>query len=74
MKNPLTRNSSTSAIIGYSLGVIAAYGLVLCFWAWVLSIILGWFGVALPLWKDILIILFLRGVALTSSTSDKDSK
>jgi hypothetical protein len=74
MKNILTRNSSLAAIFGFTLGVIVAYGLVLCFWAWILGIILGWFGTTLPLWKNLLIILFLRGIILTTSYNKDDSK
>ena len=74
MKNLLTRNSSLAARFGFILGMLVAYYLVLCFWAWVLGIILsGWFGTTLPLWKNLLIILFLRGVVLTTSYN-KNSK
>ena len=68
-----TRNSSLAARLGFILGVLVAYYLVLCFWAWVLGIILGWFGTTLPLWKNLLIILSLRGFVLTTSYN-KDSK
>jgi hypothetical protein len=69
MKNILPRDSSPAAIVGFILGVVFFYGLVLAFWAWVLGIILGWFGVTLPLWKNALIVLFLRGTILTTTDS-----
>ena len=55
-----------SFLVGFTLGTIAVYFLVLTFWAWVLGLILGWFGVTLPLWKNLVIIIFIRGIFATS--------
>ena len=75
MKNLFPRNLSPAAAIGLILGVLVVYGLILFFWAWVLNVILQWFNIDLPLWKDLLIIIFLQAAtATTSASTSKRSK
>lgn len=52
-------------------GVIALASGILAFQAWLLGIVLGWFGVTMGFWKCFLIV-FLIGCLLGSSRSSKN--
>lgn len=57
MLKPTTE--SPAYLIGAAVGIVALCFGVLAFQAWLLGIILGWFGVALGFWKCFLIVFLI---------------
>ena len=51
---------STSELLGYAAGIITLACGFLAFQAWLLTVILGWFGVtAIGFWKAVVIVIFI---------------
>lgn len=63
---------SVPGLIGVALAIIVLAIGCLCLQAWVLGLVLGWFGVTLQFWKCLVIVLLvssLFGAARSSSNS-----
>lgn len=52
----------TSTSLGVAFGVIVIATAALFFEAWILGIILSWFGVSLTIWQNLLIILLANAI------------
>ena len=60
----------TSTVLGVVFGVIVLATAGLLFEAWLLGLILSWFGVTLPFWQNFAII-FLTNLIFKSNVSTK---
>ena len=62
------RNKSGVELIGYTLGVLTiAFG-ILSLEAWLLLVVLGWFGIhALTFWKAVVVVLLISALFGCSS-------
>ena len=60
----------TSTALGVVFGVIVLATVGLLFEAWLLGVILSWFGVSLTFWQN-LAIVFLANLIFKSSVSSK---
>jgi hypothetical protein len=60
----------TTTAIGITFGVIVLVVAGLLFEAWLLGVILSWFGVSLTFWQN-LAIVFLANLIFKSSVSSK---
>ena len=60
----------TSTALGVVFGVIVLATVALFFEAWLLGLILSWFGVSLTFWQNIAII-FLANLIFNSKVSSK---
>jgi len=73
VSNPSARKAQPIGTISYKAGYAVGVTLVamagILFWSWLLGVILGWFAVALPFWKCVVIYLFLRSFSLTVDRS-----
>lgn len=59
----LKRTSMTvPEIIGILAGAIVIAVLAVWFQAWLLGVVLGWFGVHLEFWKNVVIIILLNSI------------
>lgn len=56
------RDFSTAELVGFGLGIIVIGIGVIALQAWLLGVVLGWFGVTLEFWKNVVIILLLNSV------------
>lgn len=56
------KNFSTAELIGYGLGIVVISAAIVCFEAWLLSIVLSWFGVSLEFWKNVVIVILLSSL------------
>ena len=65
-------NSTWPEIVGYACGLIVVGFAVLAFKAWLLTVILGWFGVTvIGFWKATAIIIGLDLILYSGKTSNK---
>lgn len=55
-------NNSIPELVGIIIGVIIVAALAFWFQAWLLGIVLGWFGVQLEFWKTLVIIILLNSI------------
>lgn len=61
--NRLNRRSfTTSELIGYGIGIVVVGFGIVAFQAWILGLILGWFGVTLEFWKNVVIVILLNSI------------
>lgn len=61
----------TSTALGVVFGAIAFVVASLCVEAWLLGIILSWFGVALTFWKNLIIVVLANMIFKNSGSSSK---
>lgn len=67
----LKRTSMTvPEIVGIIIGVIVVAALAIWFQAWLLGVVLGWFGVQLEFWKTVVIIILLNSIFGGSKVSN----
>jgi len=59
-------NKDGAYIFGLIVGVIVVAFLALAFQAWILGLILSWFGIALEFWKNFLIVTFINMIVGSS--------
>jgi uncharacterized membrane protein len=52
-------NLSVPELVGIIIGVIAIAVLAIGLQAWLLSLVLSWFGVALGFWKSVVIVVLI---------------
>jgi hypothetical protein len=62
--------TSTATALGFAFGVIVIAVAGLFFEAWLLGLILSWFGVSLTIWQN-LAIVFLANLIFKSNVSTK---
>ena len=60
----------TSTALGAAFGIIVVAVAALCLQAWVLGLILSWFGVSLSFWQNLLIILLADSIFKNSKGSN----
>jgi hypothetical protein len=60
----------TSTALGAAFGIIVVAVAALCLQAWVLGLILSWFGVSLSFWQNLLIIFLADSIFKNSKGSN----
>ena len=60
----------TSTALGAAFAIIVVAVAALCLQAWVLGLILSWFGVSLSFWQNLLIILLADSIFKNSKGSN----
>lgn len=53
---------STAEIVGIVAGVIVLSAAAVAFQAWILGLVLSWFGVYLEFWKNVVIVILLNSI------------
>ena len=61
----------TSTALGVVFGAIVLVVASLCIEAWLLGVILSWFGVALTFWKNLIIVVLANMIFKNSGSSSK---
>lgn len=64
-----TSDKSLGFLIGAALGLITLGVLVVCGQAWLLGVVLGWFGVNLTFWQNLVIVLLVGSLFGASRSS-----
>lgn len=59
-----------ATIIGAVVGVVVVATAALFFEAWLLGVILSWFGVSLTFWQNFLIILLANAIVKNTGSSN----
>jgi hypothetical protein len=59
-----------ATIIGAVVGVVVVATAALFFEAWLLGVILSWFGVSLTFWQNLLIILLANAIFKNTGSSN----
>jgi hypothetical protein len=52
-------NLSIPEIIGFGLGIIIITSLIVAFQAWLLALVLSWFGITLSFWKSVVVVVLI---------------
>jgi hypothetical protein len=53
------KNLNISELIGFSLGIVVLAVLVVSFQAWLLGLVLSWFGITLGFWKSVVVVILI---------------
>ena len=62
------KNKTVAELIGYTFGVLTVGFAVLSLEAWLLMLVLGWFGIhALTFWKAVVVVLLISALFGCSS-------
>jgi hypothetical protein len=57
------KDSTWTEIIAYGAGVLTVAGAILCLEAWLLLVVLGWFGIhALAFWQAVVTVLLVSAL------------
>lgn len=55
----LNADLSIPELIGFVIGIIVVASLIIAFQAWLLALVLSWFGVALGFWKSVVVVVLI---------------
>lgn len=52
-------NLSIPELIGFGIGIVVVTSLIIAFQAWLLALVLSWFGIVLGFWKSVVVVILI---------------